>query len=261
MKWKLPAAVLLCLATVWAANVKLYLTDGTYSLVREYQVNGDRVRYYSVERSDWEEIPVTMVDLKRTETEAAEHKAQLEAEAKSAAEEDAAAREIKREVSRIPVDPGVYWLEGKETKVLPQAQSVVHTNKRREVLKYLSPIPMVAGKATVELDGVHSANVFTDPEQEFFIQLSETERFGIVRLTVNDKEKVRVVENLSIIPITKETVEERNEIDIFRQQLGHDEVYKIWAKDPLPPGEYAVIQYSEGKVNMQLWDFAIAKPK
>jgi len=58
--------VLLALALLaWAANVKLYLTDGTYHLVREYQVQADRVRFYSVERSEWEEIPLEMVDLKR----------------------------------------------------------------------------------------------------------------------------------------------------------------------------------------------------
>lgn len=255
--------MLLCLLTAWAANIRLYLTDGTYNLVREYQVKEDRVRYYSVERSEWEEVPLAMVDLKRTESEAEAHKAELAEEAKSAAEEEAAAREIKHEISRIPIDPGVYWLDGKETKVLPQASSVVHTDKRREVLKALSPIPMVTGKATLELDGTHSANVFTDPEQEFYIQLSETERFGIVKLTVKDtaKEKVRIVENLTIMPVTKETVEDRNQVEIFRQQLGKDEVYKIWPQEPMPPGEYAVVQYTEGKLNVQVWDFAIAKSK
>jgi hypothetical protein len=261
MACRLAGAVLLCLVTAWAANIKLYLADGTYSLVREYQVNQDRVRYYSVERSEWEEIPLSMVDLKRTETEAAARKAELEKEAQSQAEEEAAAREIKHEISKIPVDPGVYWIEGKETKVLPAASSVVHNDKMRSVLKALSPIPMVSGKATLELDGTHSTNVFTDPEQEFFIQLSETERFGIVKLTVNEKEKVRVVEKLTIIPVTKETVEERQSVEIFRQQLGKDEVYKIWPQEALPPGEYAVVQYSEGKLNIQIWDFAISAKK
>src|SRR5579872_6624656 len=100
---RLSAAVLLCLVSAWAANIKLYLTDGTYSLVREYQVNQDRVRYYSVERSEWEEIPLSMVDLKRTEIEAAARKAELEKEAQSQAQEEAAAREIKHEISKIPV--------------------------------------------------------------------------------------------------------------------------------------------------------------
>jgi hypothetical protein len=41
---------------------KLVLKDGSFQIVREYQQQGDRVRYYSVERSDWEEIPAALVD-------------------------------------------------------------------------------------------------------------------------------------------------------------------------------------------------------
>ena len=37
-------------------------------------------------------------------------------------------------------------------------------------------------------------------------------------------------------------------------------LYKIWPKAPLPPGEYAVVEYTPGKLNMQIWDFAV-KPK
>lgn len=259
MARRLLAAVLLLGVLAWAANVKLYLRDGTFNIVREYQVKEDRVRYYSVERSEWEEIPLQMVDLKRTEQEAAARKSQLEEEARSQAEEEAAAREIKKEVLRIPQDPGVYWLDGKDAKVLKLASSVVHTNKRREILKVLSPIPMVSGKGTLELDGAHSENVFTNPEQEFFIELSDTERFGIARLTV--KGAVRIVENLTFMPVTKEIVEELTMVDIFRQQLANDEIYKIWPKEPFEPGEYAVVQYTEGKLNIQTWDFAIAKKK
>ena len=63
--------VLFLAFAAWAANIKLYLKDGGYHLVREYQVQPDRVRFYSVERSEWEEIPLDLVDLKRTEAEAA----------------------------------------------------------------------------------------------------------------------------------------------------------------------------------------------
>jgi outer membrane protease len=31
--------------------------------------------------------------------------------------------------------------------------------------------------------------------------------------------------------------------------------------EALPPGEYAWVQYSEGKGNTQAWDFAIARPR
>ncbi len=259
MPRRLAASLLLLALAAWAANIKLYLKDGTFHLVREYQVQPDRVRYYSVERSDWEEIPLELVDLKRTETEATGRKAQIEADAKSQAQEEAAVRQLRKEVNQIPQDPGVYWLDGKETRVLKQASSAVHTNKGRELLKVLSPLPVVKGAGTLELDGAHSAAVFTDPQQPFYIQLSETERFGIARLT--PKAAVRIVENLTFIPVSKEVVEELTTVDIFRQQLGNEELYKIWPKEPLEPGEYAVVQYTTGKMNIQVWDFAIARAK
>jgi hypothetical protein len=249
------AALFLLALTCWAANVKLYLKDGSYHIVREYQVQTDRVRYYSVERSDWEEIPLDLVDLKRTESEAAARKAELEKDSKVLAEEEAAERAIQREAARIPQDPGVYWIDGGQSKALKAAESVVHSNKRREVLKVLSPIPAISGKATLEIDGAHSKNVFTNPEQEFYIQLAESERFGIARLT--SKGNVRIVENLTYVPVTKEVVEEPVIVDVFRQQITADGLYKIWPKEKLEPGEYAVIEYSEGKVNIQTWDFAI----
>ncbi|MBZ5584331.1 MAG: hypothetical protein LAQ30_19380 [Acidobacteriia bacterium] len=182
MRWRLLAVLLLALAA-WGANIKLYLKDGSYHIVREYQVQSDRVRFYSVERSQWEEMPLDLVDLKRTEAEAAQRKTELEKEAKIISEEDKAERAIQDEVMKIPQDPGVYYVEGGQTKILRQAESSVKTNKGRSVLKRLAPIPVVSGKATVELDNPHSETVFTNPEQEFYIQLSDTERFGIARLT------------------------------------------------------------------------------
>ena len=245
---------LLLSAAAFAANIKLYLKDGGYHVVREYQVQTDRVHFYSVERSQWEDIPVELVDLKRTESEAAARKAQLEADAKSMAEEEKAVREIAKEVSRIPQDPGVYWLEGNEVRVLKQAESTVHTNKGRSLLKRLAPIPVVTGKGTLELQGPNSLNVFKDGEQEFYIQLSDAERFGIAKLTPG--KGVRVVENLTFIPVTNEVVEEPVMMDILRKQLA-DGLYKIWPKEKLPPGEYAVVQFTESKLNMQVWDFAV----
>ena len=255
--------ILLALAalalTAWAANLKLYLKDGSYHLVREYQVQPDRVRYYSVERSEWEEMPLDLVDLKKTESEEADRKAELEKEAKILSEEDRVERELQKEVLRIPQDPGVYWLEGNQAKVIKVAESTVHTNKGRSILKALSPIPMVAGKGTLELNAAHSLNVFTDPEMELYIQLSDPERFGIVKLT--PKGPVRIVENLTFMPVTKEVIEEPQLVEIFQKQLTPGLLYKIWPKEPMPAGEYAVVEYTAGKLNMQVWDFAVKPAK
>jgi hypothetical protein len=248
--WTLAALAL----AAWAANVKLYLKDGSYQIAREYQVQADRVRYYSVERSDWEEIPLDLVDLKRTESEAAERQAALDKDAKAAAEEDAARRAAREEVSRIPQDPGVYWMEGKTVKVLKAGEVEVHSSKGRMILQKLT-YPFTSGKATLEMNGAHSLNVFTDPEQEFYIQLSEQEDFGIAKLTT--KGGVRIVENLTYSAVVKDLVEEqRSMVDILRRELAEG-LYKIWPQEKLPPGEYAVVEFTDGKVNIQVFDFTI----
>ena len=174
-------AACLCLTPLTASAQqlakRLILKDGSYQLATKWEKKADRVRFFSAERSDWEEIPLDLVDLKRTESEATSRQAELEHDAKVIKEEEKVSRELEREVMRIPQDPGVYWVEGKAAKIVKPAEVSIHTNKGRSLLVKMSPIPMVSGKGTLEIVNPHSLNVFSNPEQEFYIQLSETERF------------------------------------------------------------------------------------
>lgn len=247
--------LLLCVSvlTLSAANFKLYLKDGGFQLVREYKVDGDRVQYYSVERSDWEDIPTDLVDLKRTDSEAAARKQTLDKQAQELADEAEAARETRQEILKIPRDPGVYQLEDGKLRIFNAAECTVHNSKGRNVLKAM--IPVILGKATLDTPGEHSQNVVKDRSPEFFLQLSEFESFGMVKLTPAKGQ--RNVEQISIIPVAKEMEETRTMVQTFTTQLSDNGLYKIWPQDPLPPGEYAIVEYSEGKVNIQVWDFRI----
>lgn len=243
-------------ALLFAASQKLYLKDGSFHMVREYQVQSDRVRYYSTERGDWEELPLDLVDLKRTEEEVKE---KTEARTKEAAEldaEDKAEREQQREIERIPVETGVFIVDGEKVQVLKQAEVKSVTNKRRSVLKAMSPIPIVAGKSTAEVDGPTSPNKVTGNRPEFYFRLMNEERFGIVRL--KPSKTGRIVQTWNILPVVKEIQEEMDTVEVFRKQIA-DGLYKIWPTKELEPGEYAVIEYTEGKGNLTAWDFTLTR--
>ncbi|HUQ92236.1 MAG TPA: hypothetical protein VM120_11195 [Bryobacteraceae bacterium] len=245
-------------ALLLAANVKLYLKDGEYHLVTEYKVENGRVRFYSVERSDWEEIPVELADLKRTQKEIADRAAAGKEQAKLINEEEKAERELRREVARVPEGNGVYFVDGGSMRPLKLGETTINTNKRRQVWQVLSPIPMITGKATLELDGLSSAFVVSHNLPEFYFRLTTDERFGMVKLSTLKTN--RVVEKITIIPVSKEMVEERDTVEVFRRQAG-DGLYKVWPVQPLEPGEYALIQFTEGKVNPQVWDFSYKPAK
>jgi hypothetical protein len=240
-----------------AATVKLYLKDGTYQLVREYHVENDRVRLFSTDREEWEEIPLSLVDLAKTKAELDEREEITRQNAAANAAEDKAERDARKEKELVPKEEGVYLIEEEAAKLTPikSAESKVVTDKRRSVLKVMSPLPLVSGKATLELDGPHASTGTANREPQFYIRLSAEERFGILRM--GEHKGNRVVEKLTIIPVTKETMEEPNLVDTFRQQMA-DGLFKIWPEKPMEPGEYAVVEYTEGKVNMQVWDFFIA---
>ena len=57
--------------------------------------------------------------------------------------------------------------------------------------------------------------------------------------------------------MAEEVIEERKVIPTFKKQIG-DMLFKIWPEEALAPGEYAVIEFTEGTANLQVWDFSLA---
>ncbi len=257
MKWRLPVLLLLALSA-FGATLRLYLKDGTYQLVREYQVLQDRVKYLSAERGEWEEIPLDLIDLNRTKQEAAEHEEQVRQEAKADAEEEGAIREAKQEANSVPDEPGVYYVRVDKLEPLKEADLVVTHDKKRTVLKILSPVPLVSGKNTVDIEGAAAAFRVNGDRPEFYFRLNQVDGLAIIKLT--PKKTARTVETVSIAPVVNQLEAKRDVVPTFTRQVG-ELLFKIWPEQPMLPGEYAVIEFGTEEESLQLWDFGVGVGK
>jgi hypothetical protein len=154
-----------------STNHRLILKDGTYQLVRKYEVVGDRVRYISIERSgDWEELPESLVDWDATRKWERDHATEVEDQSqamKEAAEidkEEAAERDEGKsrrpEVAKgleLPDEDGVFALDTFEGN--PELVEMLPTelNANAKTKHGLSTLnPMAGSKASLELDGAHA---------------------------------------------------------------------------------------------------------
>lgn len=249
--------LLLTAAVLLGETFKLYLKDGSYHSVREFQVQADRVRYYSTERGEWEEIPLELVDLTKTERERKAVAERQSTTARGEEEEEKAEREQRREIASIPLEAGAYYQGAGKMAVVPAADYQIITDKKRRLLQMASPVPLIPGKASVVIKGERAKFSVNEARPSFYLRLEKEERFGIVRLT--PKKDARVVENISIIPVAKQAMEERKQMDTFEQELANG-LYRVWPEKALTPGEYALIEFSDANetddVRLLVWDFA-----
>lgn len=246
------AAAVICLG----APTKLYLQGGGDLLVSEYEVLEDRVRYYSSERSQWEEIPLEMVDLERTRKAEERREQRLEALRRESSRERAAERKARTELHNVPIEDGVYHYLNDSATAMTLAEVQTDSSGKRGFLKIISPIPVVAGKNTLFIEGARSGFVVEEDKPVFYIRQPVLSHFGLLRLRSEEKKKRRVAQEIEIIPHSKELVEEQEEIEVFRQQLAPG-VYRVWPVRPLPPGEYAVFDFTPGEMSLRVWDFSL----
>jgi len=82
----------------------------------------------------------------------------------------------------VPQEPGVYYITGDKIQSMKLAEVEVNSSKGRTVLKVLAPIPIVPGKSTVEIKGESAAYRAPGDKPEFYMRLSDDERFAIIKL-------------------------------------------------------------------------------
>src|SRR5437763_6563457 len=146
---------------------RLSLKDGSYQIVTKYEIQGDRVHYYSAERNEWEDVPKGLIDWDATnqfEKDRAAQKNSPEARAlDKELEEERQEQEAKSPTVapglRLPSEGGVYALDTYlgEPQLLPldQSSGEINKNVKRNVLR-AAINPMAGSKMTIELPGATS---------------------------------------------------------------------------------------------------------
>jgi len=263
---------------------RLILKDGSYQLAAKYELKGDRVRYYSSERGEWEEIPKSLVDWDATEKyeqgrlqgapspEAVQLDKELEAEQKA----DEARSPRVAPGLRLPEEGGVFLLDTFQNQPqldeLQQAGGELSKNTKSNILR-AAINPLASAKQTIELPGVRAtiqshtgvpaiyvnidiqnASGGTAPTKGEPAPLPPAERFKIVRAEI--KSGKRIAGGIKIAPYGKVKADERF-VPATVQELGGGWV-KLSPREPLPSGEYAVAEMlgAEG-MNLYVWDFGV----
>jgi hypothetical protein len=260
---------------------KLVLKDGSFQLVRNYEKNGERVRYFSVERGAWEEIPASMVDWDATKrAETADEKTSSALLAKVHIQEAAANAQTPVDVdASLTVAPGVFLpdgegmfaFEGKSIKRLEQAGSDVKTDKKTAIARVFSPIPVIPSKRNVEIPGAKATVRLTSQIPEFYLRepppdadhdspVLRTGRQGesgpeIALVRAKVKGSKRLLESIQS-QFGQELSQNRDEIAIQRWEVAPD-IYRFTLSAPLPPGEYALAEILQDGLNLYVWDFGV----
>jgi hypothetical protein len=260
---------------------KLVLKDGSFQLVRGYSRNGERVRYLSAERGDWEEIPAATVDWDATaRAEAEEHKEEEALAKRVRAQEQAQRIEAVMDVDAslqvaqgvfLPPGEGMFLIQGKSVTPLEQVGSEVKTDKKQFLKQVLSPIPIVPSKQNVRIPGARAKTRVTAAQLEFYLReappdpnrttpIVKSSRPGesgpeveLVRATVKgDKRQLESIRSL----FGQQMDTKRDTISIERWEIAPT-VFRFTLSQPLPPGEYALAEILPDGMNLYVWDFGV----
>jgi hypothetical protein len=256
---------------------RLIMKDGSYQTATQWEIKGQRVRYYSAERYDWEELPTDLVDWPATDKYNSEHAGVRDEDIKEIGKADEADEREAPLVApglRLPNTGGVFLFDQfkSEPQLVELIQNGSELNKHmgRNILRSaINPLAL-SSTQTIELKGLHARvqahtgqpaiylNIDTgDESQPRFTQKPDKDqqpgRYGIVR--VEQKKGVRIVGKLNVAMYGKVSQKEAW-IPVTASPLG--DWVKLTPSGPLSPGEYAVVELLDKKqINLFVWDFGV----
>ncbi len=276
-------------------RTRLYLKDGSYQVVLNYKVVGGNVVYRSAERAgEPEEIPLRLVDLDATHRwEQAQSgvpapAVQLDPELVKEEADRAAHTPLVAQDLHLPEDDSVLaldiWQGQPQLAVLQQTDGELNRQTAHNVLR-ATVNPFSTAHQLVEIKGERSAVQLHVADPSLFVRLNDDSRAGeeppagalvvdthgskgmthdkvsadsqyvIVRVDVRRGVRVVTSFNISVLGSTKK---QADVVETKATQLQGGYWLKIMPTEPLPFGEYALLEVLDSKnVNLGVWDFGI----
>jgi hypothetical protein len=260
---------------------RLILKDGSYQAATKWEVKGDRVRYLSAERNEWEEVPNFLVDWAATEQyerdraagKAAPEAVALDKELEAERQADEARSPHVAPGLRLPDDGGVVLLDTFQLVELQQNSGELNKDIKGNILR-ATINPIASAKQTIELPGLHSKiqahatvpaiyiNVEQQDQLDKALQAAQKskpeslpwDRFRIVQLQA--KQGKRIVGDLKIA-IYGKVSQQQKFVPTTAVQITGGWV-KVTSSAELAPGEYALVELlGKDGVNLYVWDFGI----
>ncbi len=244
---------------------KLMLKDGSFQLVREYEVDGDRVRYFSIDQRDWEEIPAALVDwdaTKKSATDESARKAALIAKvhaAEVARRADAMDVDASIEIAPkvfLPPGDGLFEFDGKTIYPLTQAEADMKFSKTQMLKQVLIPVPIVPTRHNISLHGARAKFRVKSTQTEFYMRTADGRepQLDLIRAKVHGDK--RDLENLDEL-FKEQATTGKISIPIQRWEIAHG-VYRFTLGASLEPGEYAMAEIVQGgATSLYFWDFGV----
>jgi len=243
---------------------KLFLKDGSYQLVREYKIEGDRVRYYNLDSSSWEAMPADLVDwdaTKKAEAEQAQRDASLVSKVHTQ-EENRVIPPLDIDAS-LEVAPGVFLppgdhlfeFDGKSILPLSQAETSSKLSKGRLLEQVMVPIPIVPSRQNVSIQGERAKFRLRNDQPEFYIRTADAREPHLELIRAKPHGGTRLIEHLDELLGQKQ--EFRDALPMQKWEVARG-VYRFTLSQPLAPGEYALAEVlDEEGISLYVWDFGV----
>jgi hypothetical protein len=252
-------------ATPTPRGGKLMLKDGTFQLVREYEVDGDRVRYYSIEQHQWEEMPGSLVDwdaTKKADADEAARKAALIAKVhaqEAARGADAIDVDASIEISKgvfLPEGEGVFLYDGDKISKVPPVDADIKFSKAQMLKQVLVPVPIVPSRHTVSLNGTRAKMRVQPGQIELYMRTADGHDPDVQLIQARVHNGKRDLENLDEL-FHQTAATGVTELPIQRWEIARG-VYRYTVMQSIAPGEYALAEIVPGGgTSLYFWDFGV----